>query len=58
MHTCVLANPFQFEFSEAYIDALVDLCVERRAANMQRWKAAGGVVGLSEWDILEPVPAG
>ncbi|ORX35674.1 CRAL-TRIO domain-containing protein [Kockovaella imperatae] len=44
------------EFSMPYLDALVKLCLERRAGNLERWKAAGRTVGISEWDIFEPIP--
>jgi len=37
-----------------FMPALVETCLERRQANMARWKALGAAVGLSEWDFLEP----
>lgn len=48
----ILANGNQFEFGPEYLPALVDLCLQRREANFGRWKAAGGTIGLSEWDFL------
>jgi hypothetical protein len=45
----------QFEYdSKTYLPSLVDLCIQRREGNKQRWKAAGGRLGSSErvwrWD--------
>ena len=40
-----------------YLDSLIKICVQRREADLQRWKQAGGTVGLSEWDFLQPIPA-
>ncbi len=42
----------QFEYTSEYLPDLVALCVRRRQENMERWKSAGGKVGISEWDFL------
>jgi len=45
----------QFEWRmDEYLSSLVEVCVRRRNENMERWKALGGTVGLSEWEFLEP----
>ncbi|TDL19891.1 CRAL/TRIO domain-containing protein [Rickenella mellea] len=36
---------------EEYWPALVSLCTSRRAAQMSAWRALGGKVGISEWDV-------
>lgn len=42
----------EFEYvHEKYWPALVELCETERKARMDRWKALGGKVGLSEWEI-------
>ena len=42
----------EFEYMhEKYWPALVELCETERKARMDRWRALGGKVGLSEWDI-------
>lgn len=42
----------EFEYvHEKYWPTLVALCEAERRARMDRWRALGGKVGLSEWDI-------
>ncbi|KII85022.1 hypothetical protein PLICRDRAFT_31859 [Plicaturopsis crispa FD-325 SS-3] len=43
---------FQYEH-EQYWPALVAMCAERKKANMERWRALGGTVGLKEWDYKQ-----
>ena len=42
----------EFEYvHEKYWPTLIALCEAERQARMDRWRALGGKVGLSEWDI-------
>jgi hypothetical protein len=55
------AADFRWEHS-SYWPALLQLCAERRERQMERWRALGSTIGLSEWDlklepIVSPVPA-
>ena len=48
----------EFEYvHEKYWPALVDLCETERSAQMDRWRALGGKIGLSEWDIKGGTPS-
>jgi len=48
----------EFEYvHEKYWPALVELCETERRARMDRWRALGGKVGLSEWDIKGGAPS-
>jgi len=47
----------EFEYvHEKYWPALIELCETERRARMDRWRALGGVAGLSEWDIKGGAP--
>jgi len=42
----------EFEYvHEKYWPTLIALCEAERMAGLDRWRALGGKVGLSEWDI-------
>jgi hypothetical protein len=48
----------EFEYvHEKYWPALIALCDTERNARMDRWRALGGKVGLSEWDIKGGQPS-
>ncbi|ORY26163.1 CRAL-TRIO domain-containing protein [Naematelia encephala] len=42
----------EFLYTPEYLPHLIDICVKRREENRQRWRAAGGTIGMSEWDFL------
>ena len=41
---------FAYDHSKFW-PALIQLCAGRRAEQMERWRALGAKVGVSEWDI-------
>jgi hypothetical protein len=44
----------EFEWNhEQYWPALVKMCAERRAEQMERWRKLGAKIGVDEWDIKE-----
>ncbi len=46
----------QMENTTEYTSSLIQSCSRRREENMKRWKDAGGIIGISEWDFLAPTP--